>query len=1486
MLLLTISANAASWEIETLDSSIDGGYHSSLAFNSSGNAGISYYDYTNTALKYAYYDGIGWQNVTIDNLGDVGWYTSIAVDSLDNTGISYHDVDNSNLKYAYYDGSNWQTEIVDSTGNIGYYTSIAFDSLNNPCISYYDISNHDLKYAYHDGSNWQTETVDDSGTDVGIFTSLAFDSSGKPTISYFDSATYDLKYAYYDGSNWQTEVVDSIGNMGAYPSLAFNSSGTATISYYDNTNHNLKYAYYDGSNWQNTTIISSTDDVGLYCSLAFDSSDNAMISYYDNSNFALRYAYYDGSVWQNELINSVYTVEQPTSIALSSSGKIGISYTDYTNGKLKYASLSSVGTLPVNSSVPGAWIYANGVNQSAQTNSTISLAAGTYNITVMQDYYEVPANQSVTIAEGANSGIDFTLVPMSPISNFSTNVTSGTAPLSVSFSDLSSNGPAMWNFSFGDGAWHNTTDANAADNTHVFSSPGEYTVNLSVSARGLTNISSTSISVYDTVPVNSSVAGSWVYVDGVNQSVQTNATLSLGSGTYNVTVVKDYYTTPVNQSVTVGFSNSVLDFSPVPASPISNFSTNVSSGTISLSVSFTDLSTIGPEMWNLSFGDGSWHNTTDAAAINTSHVYSTPGAYIANLSVSARGLTNISSTSISVYDTVPVNSSVAGSWVYVDGINHSVQTNTTLSLAAGTYNVTVVKDYYTTPANQSVTIGFSNSVLDFAPVAAPPFSNFSTNVSSGTAPLIINFTDHSTLDSEMWNLSFGDGTWHNTTDVNAVNTSHVYSNAGAYTATLSVTARGLTNTSSTNIDVLGALPVNSSISGAWIYANGANQSVQTNGTITLPVGTYNISVLKNYYETPANQSVTITGSNSVIDFSLVAIPPVSNFSTNVSSGSIPLNVSFTDLSTTGPEMWNLSFGDGIWYNTTDASAANTTHLYSTPGEYTANLSVSARGLTNVSSTSITVFDTLSVNSSIADTWVYADGVNQSVQANATLSLASGTYNVTVVKEYYETPANQSVTIGFSNPVLYFSPVPISPVSNFSTNVTSGIAALSVSFTDLSTTGPEMWNLSFGDGTWHNTTDISAVNTTYVYSNPGTYTAILSVSARGLTNISSTDVNVSGVVPVNSSVANSWIYVDGVNQSVQTNNSLTLPAGTYNVTVMKDYYATPANQSVTIAASNSVLDFTQTPLSPIAGISASSTSGTVPLTVIFTDTSTTGPEMWNLSFGDGTWHNTTDASNVSTTHVFSSIGTYNVTLNVSARGLSNSTLTTITVNAVPPSSPTGSSSGTRVAVSQGHDPAIVGATVSSVMRITGDTEAEYDFSNGNTPVLGISFDAKKDGGLVVAKVQVLSDAPAGVPNPSGKSYQMMSIDVGSEGTISKDNADNIMIRFKVSKEWIKENDIDVSTIRMTRYHGGGWQDLPTYQEREEDEFIYFTAETPGFSIFNVVGDKEGADIIGERETSVIAEEELESIETKDTPGFTALAGIIFLSFAFVLIRKFD
>ncbi|MGD9779348.1 PGF-pre-PGF domain-containing protein, partial [Methanomethylovorans sp.] len=106
--------------------------------------------------------------------------------------------------------------------------------------------------------------------------------------------------------------------------------------------------------------------------------------------------------------------------------------------------------------------------------------------------------------------------------------------------------------------------------------------------------------------------------------------------------------------------------------------------------------------------------------------------------------------------------------------------------------------------------------------------------------------------------------------------------------------------------------------------------------------------------------------------------------------------------------------------------------------------------------------------------------------------------------------------------------------------------------------------------------------------------------------------------------------------------------------------------------------------------------------------------------------------------------------------------------------------------------------------------------------------------------------------------------------------------------IEENNIDPSTIRMTRYNDGKWEELATQKENDDEEYLYFVAETPGFSIFSVVGDEVKA--VSEEAKPVkqeIAEETPEepvTEEGKETPGFTAAMGLVFVSVAFIVSRR--
>ena len=65
-----------------------------------------------------------------------------------------------------------------------------------------------------------------------------------------------------------------------------------------------------------------------------------------------------------------------------------------------------------------------------------------------------------------------------PVANFTGTPTNGTAPLTVVFTDLSTNVPTAWNWSFGDGSNENSI---VKDPVHTYLTPGVYDVLLNAS---------------------------------------------------------------------------------------------------------------------------------------------------------------------------------------------------------------------------------------------------------------------------------------------------------------------------------------------------------------------------------------------------------------------------------------------------------------------------------------------------------------------------------------------------------------------------------------------------------------------------------------------------------------------------------------------------------------------------------------------------------------------------------------------------------------------------------------------------------------------------------------------------------------------------------------------------------------------------------------------------------------------------------------------
>jgi PKD repeat protein len=178
----------------------------------------------------------------------------------------------------------------------------------------------------------------------------------------------------------------------------------------------------------------------------------------------------------------------------------------------------------------------------------------------------------------------------------------------------------------------------------------------------------------------------------------------------------------------------------------------------------------------------------------------------------------------------------------------------------------------------------------------------------------------------------------------------VYGAVGLYNVTLTAT-NAVGNNSFTrynHIDVevvpvanfsatptMGANPLNVSFTdmstGApnnwtWSFGDGNTSNEQNPSHVYRKGGQYSVKLT-------AKNAV---GSNSTTKTKLITVEsvPSASFSATPTTGTAPLNVSFTDKSTGFPESWNWSFGDG---NT--STEKNPVNMYGAAGQYNVTLTV-------------------------------------------------------------------------------------------------------------------------------------------------------------------------------------------------------------------------------------------------------------------------------------------------------------------------------------------------------------------------------------------------------------------------------------------------------------------------------------------------------------------------------------------------------------------
>jgi len=227
---------------------------------------------------------------------------------------------------------------------------------------------------------------------------------------------------------------------------------------------------------------------------------------------------------------------------------------------------------------------------------------------------------------------------------------------------------------------------------------------------------------------------------------------------------------------------------------------------------------------------------------------------------------------------------------------------------------------------------------------------------------------------------------------------------------------------------------------------------------------------------------------------------------------------------------------------------------------------------------------------------YASNVNVGNATTSTVSNLTDGSTYYFAVKAYDSAGNES---GFSNEVSQTMAV-AAPVASFSADKTSGTAPVTVNLADTSTgtITSRVWDL--GDGTTS-----TAQSVAKTYNSAGNYTVTLTVGNSGGTTTATKTISV-------------------------TTSTATAPVTTSTATA------------------------------PVASFSATPTSGTAPLLVTLSDTSTGTVSIRTWDLGDGT---TSTAQSVAKT--YNSAGSYTVKLTVSNSGGSTTTSKTISATASTP-----------------------------------------------------------------------------------------------------------------------------------------------------------------------------------------------------------------------------
>ncbi|MHB8162855.1 MAG: Kelch repeat-containing protein [Methanoregula sp.] len=427
-----------------------------------------------------------------------------------------------------------------------------------------------------------------------------------------------------------------------------------------------------------------------------------------------------------------------------------------------------------------------------------------------------------------------------------------------------------------------------------------------------------------------------------------------------------------------------------------------------------------------------------------------------------------------------------------------------------------------------------------------------------------------------------------------------------------------------------------------------------------------------------------------------------------------------------------------------------------------------------------------------DTWNSADGILWE-QANASAEFPARDAHTSVVFNNKMWVIGGTVAGGGNrNDTWYSTDGIVWAVANSSSGFSSRFGHTSLVFDN------KMWVIGGNDGgdnddVWYSSNGIVWVEANHTAAFPARYSHTSVVYDNKMWVIG----GISGGIVKN----DVWYSSDGVmwNPATVTLAAPSRQGHTSVVSVSKMWIISGFN----VANKNDTWSFQS---SPVAGFTASPRSGSTPLSVTFSDTSTGYPSSYSWTFGDGG-----TASIANPVHIYTAAGTYTVSQTVTnSDGTSTETKAQFITITIPEP------------VSVGDDvPSSEPPRAHSLMTTTVNVGGDSAMTHATLTGTGLSD-------LIVTGI-VRPEPGVDISPPPGIVYQY--VDLVPARYISITGSE---IYFSIPVPWLDEHHVSSDNVNMYHYTGTMWEVLPTKVVSTRDSRVYFSAQGSGFSLFAISG----------------------------------------------------